>query len=174
MKKILIVLFILGAYIIAESQPSIDLTHQQAPTFYLPVYGGGNFFASEFYGEKVKNEHKIVFSFFASWCVACNDEIPILDSLSSKYKDVNFYLINFKENNEVITKWLEKIDVKIPILTDSYGLISKQFNVLNTDKDGNKSAILPSLFIINASGEIIYHHTGFNKEDVIQIVEKLK
>lgn len=174
MKKILIILFIIGSFINAENQPSIDLTEKQAPSFYLPIYGGGNFFASEFYGENVKNEHKIVFSFFASWCVACNDEIPILDSLSTKYKDVDFYLINFKENNEVITKWLEKMNVKIPILTDSYGLISEQFNVLNKDKDGNKSAILPSLFIINPTGEIIYHHTGFKKEDVIQIVEKLK
>ena len=135
------------------------LAHAQvtAPTFFLPTISGENFFASDHYGEKAKQPKVTVISFSASWCAPCQKEIKALDSLSVKFPEVGFYLIDYKEKKEVVQKWYNRLKTKIPILLDQYGLVAKKFGVL--------SVILPQLFVMNETGDIIYSHTGYENKD---------
>ena len=63
---------------------------KEAPTFYLMTLDGNDFFLSE----QLEKGNPIVLSFFATWCGPCIKEMPIIDSLASVYRDVDFYFVN--------------------------------------------------------------------------------
>ena len=139
---------------------------EEAPTFFLPTLDGENFFASELYGEKAKNPKVTFISFSASWCAPCQKEIRALDSLSVKFPEVGFYLIDYKEKKDVVIKWKDRLKTEIPILLDVYGLVAKKFGV--TSAVNNESTLtvnLPTSFVINEKGEIIYSHIGYEDKD---------
>ena len=140
-------------------------SQETAPTFFLPTLSGGNFFASDVYGEKAKQPKVTVMSFSASWCAPCQKEIKALDSLSIKFPKVGFYLIDYKEKKDVVQKWKNRLKTNIPILLDQYGVIAKKFGLTSTGDTGGLSVILPQLFVINETGDIIYTHTGYEDKD---------
>ena len=145
---------------------ALAYTQKEAPTFFLPTLDGENFFASELYGEKAKRPKVTVISFSASWCPPCQKEIKGLDSLSVKFSEVGFYLIDYKEKKDIVQKWYNRLKTKIPILLDQYGLVAKKFGVAaDGEKGGSLAVILPSLFVMNEKGEIIYSHTGYEDKD---------
>ena len=63
----------------------------EAPTFYAKTLDGRSFFLSD---SLEKNPRPRVFSFFATWCGPCRLEMPVIDSLSHVYENVDFYLVN--------------------------------------------------------------------------------
>ena len=144
---------------------ALSFSQETAPTFFLPTITGENFFASELYGEKAKQPKVTVMSFSASWCAPCQKEIKALDSLSVKFPEVGFYLIDYKEKKDVVRKWNNRLKTKIPILLDQYGLVAKKFGVTSTGDTGGLSVILPQLFVMNETGDIIYSHTGYEDKD---------
>ncbi|MDP7036373.1 MAG: TlpA disulfide reductase family protein [Candidatus Marinimicrobia bacterium] len=151
---------------------SVIYGQQMAPTFFLPTLSGENFFASSLYGEKAKNPKPCVISFSASWCGPCQKEIKALDTISVHFPEIGFYLIDYKEKKDIVQKWVGRIKTKIPILLDHYGVVAKKFNVAKKDENGKMEVNLPSLFVINKKGEIIYSHTGYKDEDAV-ILQKL-
>ena len=144
---------------------ALSFSQETAPTFFLPTITGENFFASELYGEKAKQPKVTVMSFSASWCAPCQKEIKALDSLSVKFPEVGFYLIDYKEKKDVVRKWNNRLKTKIPILLDQYGLVAKKFGVASAGDTGGLSVILPQLFVMNETGDIIYSHTGYEDKD---------
>jgi peroxiredoxin len=144
---------------------ALSFSQETAPTFFLPTITGENFFASELYGEKAKQPKVTVMSFSASWCAPCQKEIKALDSLSVKFPEVGFYLIDYKEKKDVVQKWNNRLKTKIPILLDQYGLVAKKFGVTSAGDTGGLSVILPQLFVMNETGDIIYSHTGYEDKD---------
>jgi peroxiredoxin len=144
---------------------ALSFSQETAPTFFLPTITGENFFASELYGEKAKQPKVTVMSFSASWCAPCQKEIKALDSLSIKFPEVGFYLIDYKEKKDVVQKWNNRLKTNIPILLDQYGVIAKKFGVMSAGDTGGLSVILPQLFVMNEKGEIIYSHTGYEDKD---------
>ena len=104
-------------------------------------------------------------SFSASWCAPCQKEIKALDSLSIKFPEVGFYLIDYKERKDIVQKWNNRLKTKIPILLDQYGLVAKKFGVISAGDTGGLSLILPQLFVMNETGDIIYSHTGYEDKD---------
>ena len=83
--KILPMIFIL-AFSFAELKVGDD-----APTFYVKTLDNRSFFLSD---SLERSQNPIVFSFFATWCLPCRKEIPMLDTVRINYPDIDFYLIN--------------------------------------------------------------------------------
>ena len=152
---------------------SVAFPQVPAPTFFLPTLSGKNFFASNLYGEKAKNPKVTVISFSASWCGPCQKEIKALDSLSVKFPEVGFYLIDYKEKKAIVQKWVNKINTKIPVLLANYGVVTKKFKVAKKDEKEKLKVNLPTLFVINKKGEIIYSHTGYKDEDAEKLIDIL-
>ena len=61
-----------------------------APTFYIRTLEEKNFFMSD----TLKHDKPIILSFFATWCVPCREEIPVLDSVRQEFSDMKFYLVD--------------------------------------------------------------------------------
>jgi cytochrome c biogenesis protein CcmG, thiol:disulfide interchange protein DsbE len=137
----------------------------QAPTFYLNDLAGEDFFASKVYGEKAKAPSVVVLSFFATWCIPCRAEAPQLQILDHEFPEIQFYLVSVKDKPELVLKWLNDVKIEMPVLLDIYGRTAKKFNVIGESETGSDVASLPSLFVINKEGKIIYQHTGYSPGD---------
>ncbi len=151
-------------------------TSTLAPTFYLTDLKGDDFFASKVYGEKAPEPSAVIFSFFATWCIPCRGEVPQLEILAKEFPGIQFYLVSVKDKPELILRWLNDLDVELPVLVDRYGRTAKKFKVIGENSAGKEVASLPSLFVINKAGKIVYQHTGYkpgDEQELKQILENI-
>ena len=137
---------------------------QQAPAFYLKDLQGNNVFLRDFCGEtlrkpwKNKTKHVVVLSFFATWCVPCQKEIPILQELQQKYDDqpLKIFLINVGEKKDKVAPFVKEKGYTIPVLLDKYNVIAaKKYKVF----------ALPHLYIIDREGKIRLVKQGFKDRE---------
>ncbi len=150
------------------------IAQTQAPTFYLQDLEGEKFFASRVYGERANDPSLVVLSFFATWCKPCLAEVPQLELLSKAYPNIKFYLISFKDKPEAAQKWVDKLNCNLPVLLDGYGVTAEKFNVVKENDQGAKFAALPTLFVINREGTIVYTHEGYVPGDEVELEKILK
>ena len=137
----------------------------EAPTFYVRTLDEKNFFLSD---SLKNNQRPIVFSFFATWCIPCRQEIPVLDSIRTNYPEVDFYLINvsgLNQNGKIqiedpvnVRKMIKALGTKIPVLMDKFGTVAAKYDAV----------ILPRIITIAPNDSlfrVVYAHTGYENGD---------
>ena len=118
-----------------------------APDFTLKSNSNANVKLSEHRGDVV------MINFWASWCGPCRQEMPLLEQINDRYKDLGFTLIgvNVDENPAKAQEILRDIPVNFPILYDSANKVSKLYNV----------NAMPSTFLVDRNGNLRYFHKGY-------------
>ena len=103
-----------------------------------------------------------VVNFWATWCPPCVEEIPSLNNLRRSMQDVEFELIsvNYAEGDELVKEFLKQVNVDFPVLLDSDGRVSANWNVL----------VYPSTFVIGPDGMIKYGVNGAIHWDSPEVV----
>jgi len=169
MRKASLLLIIVLLWTPLFAQPDVGST---SPTFFLRTLDGDSFFLSRHVGEEARPEMKqpIVLSFFASWCIPCRAEIPILHSLQEEYPDVKFLLVNVEEKQDLVGQYVEEYNISLPVLMDMYSVVAKKFGVVNEDN----IAVLPQLVLIDSDGNLVYHHEGYESGDEEALVTHLE
>ena len=162
LKRVLLIYLLSAAGLFAELKVG-----DPAPTFFAKTLDKKNFFLSD---SLERNQRPIVLSFFATWCGPCRIEMPVLDTLSQSYNDIDFYLINVsglegkkKEDPVEVKALLEKLGVTLPVLMDKYGNAAQKYEAL----------VLPRLVVIDSKGKIAYAHTGYEEGDDKKLIEIL-
>jgi cytochrome c biogenesis protein CcmG, thiol:disulfide interchange protein DsbE len=89
-------------------------------------------------------------SVWASWCVACREEHPLLNELTSR-KAVTIIGLNYKDKREDALRWL--------------GALGNPYEVSLSDQDGRLGIDLgvygvPETFLIDKQGVIRYKQIG--------------
>lgn len=110
-----------------------------APDFTLKSQAGDNVKLSELVG------NVLLINFWASWCGPCKEEMPLLEEIHQKYKDLGFSVvaINVDENTALAEKFLSTISVTFPVLYDNSAKVSQLYDVdampttVMVDRDGN-------------------------------------
>jgi len=133
-----------------------------APAFSLKDVEGKDFYLSDYTGSTRKKEsgNGIILSFFASWCVSCKNELPLINSLVDelKGKGIAIVLVNVKEDLNTIDVFLTGLKVDKPIvLSDLHGKTAELYGV----------RFLPVTFFIGADGtvrDVIYGEIENEKE----------
>ena len=107
-----------------------------------------------------------VVNFWASWCQPCIEEIPSLNRLREQMKDSPFELISvdYAEDKANVLKFMQEVNVDFPVLLDSDGKVSAQWNVL----------VFPSTFVVAPDGRIVYGVRGGIYWDSPEVVKQLK
>lgn len=130
------------------------LIDQPAPDFDLPPLPGmeGGLSARDLGGEPM------LVNFFASWCVPCLAEHPLLTRLAEE-EGVTIHGINYKDDPADALAWL-----------DRHG---NPYALIGADREG-RAAIdwgvygVPETFVVDAEGRIRYRHAGPITPDVLE------
>ncbi|MDM8547823.1 DsbE family thiol:disulfide interchange protein [Candidatus Venteria ishoeyi] len=117
-----------------------------APFFkLLDVQKPESFFSSEQLRGKVS-----ILNVWASWCVSCRQEHPLLMQLS-KQKRINLYGLNWKDTLPAAQKWLAQHgNPYLASAFDTDGRVGIDYGVTGT----------PETFILDKKGIVRYKHVG--------------
>jgi len=148
----LVVLLFKGLGIDPKRVPS-PLIDKPAPTFKLPTLKQPEQFLSsaDFQG-KVS-----LFNVWATWCVACRQEHPLLMQL--RKRGVPIYGLNYKDKRPAAEQWLQRFgDPYLVNAFDAEGRVGINWGVYGT----------PETFVIDKQGVIRHKHIGPLTRDAIE------
>jgi len=106
---------------------------------------------------------------WASWCVACRVEHPLLVELSGKGV-VPIYGLNYKDKRDDALGWLAKFgNPYVASLSDAEGLVGIDYGVYG----------VPETFVIDKNGMIRMKHIGpvtpeVLRDDILPLVKRLE
>ena len=120
--------------------------NKPVPELNAERYNGTRLVLSEHIGQPM------VINFWASWCVPCRDEQPILESTWRDYadKDVLFVGVNIQDEEAVGRAYLKEFDVTYPNVKDDKGRATVEFGVIG----------LPVTFFVNKQGLVERRYVG--------------
>ena len=131
--------------------PLID---KPAPAFTLPQLAD----SAKSFSQKDMLGQVWVLNVWASWCVACREEHPVLVDLA-KSKVVPLYGLNYKDKREDAIAWLARFgDPYVLSIVDREGRTGIDFGVYG----------VPETFVIDKQGVIRYKHIGPVTPDSLQ------
>ena len=117
-----------------------------APNFMLPVLSSAN----EKFGPQDLKGQRWVLNVWASWCVSCRYEHPILNDMA-RAGIAPIVGLNYKDEDLKAAKWLaERGDPYYKAVVDNNGRVGIDWGVI----------AVPETFIIDEQGNVIYKHTG--------------
>ncbi len=142
------------------------LIGKPAPEFALPPLPGregeGGLSRADLGGQPV------LVNVFASWCVPCRIEHPVVARLAER--GVTVHGINYKDRPEDALAWLEEL--------------GDPFRRVGMDRDGRVGIEwgvygVPETFVLDREGRIAYRHVGplqprDVEEKILPLLEKLK
>lgn len=113
---------------------------QRAPDFTLGLYDSGTFQLGAQRGKVV------VVNFWASWCVPCRDESPLLEAAYRHYHDrgIAFVGINIQDTTENARTFLNAFGLTYPNGLDQGMGITRAYQVVG----------LPTTLVVDAKGQI--------------------
>lgn len=119
---------------------------ETAPDFEMALFDGGNFQLSEQRGKV------IVINFFASWCVSCGEETPVIEKAAHEYspQSVMFLAIAVDDTEKKAKAFMKKMGLTIPAGLDKTGKIKDAYGLYG----------MPTTFFIDKNGKISYSHAG--------------
>ena len=121
------------------------LIGKPAPQFALPILGGDGMLSEATLSEQVS-----LFNVWASWCVACRAEHPILVELG-KRPDIYLYGLNYKDEPQAAQRWLQR-----------HG---NPYRASGMDRDGQVGIDwgvygVPETFVVDKRGVVRDKHIG--------------
>lgn len=112
----------------------------------------------------------ILLNFWATWCPPCRHEMPAMERLYRRFRDRGFVVLalNQWEAPDLVFAYTGDLDVfpSFPMLFDPQSSVSQQYGVKG----------LPTSFVIDRSGQVIYRAIGgreFDHPEILQILEGL-
>ena len=151
----LAVFLALGLKLNPKDIPS-PLIDKPAPAFSLPILGIPE--------KKLSNQdlqgQVWLLNVWASWCVSCREEHPVLLQLAQQ-SSVTLVGLNYKDQADAAIEWLSKLGNPYTVsLMDSEGRTGIDYGVYG----------VPETFVIDKRGVVRYKHTGAVTADDLEKV----
>lgn len=113
-----------------------------APDFTLDLLDGGQLTLSELRG------HPVVLNLWASWCLPCRSEMPAIEKIYQRYKDVGLIVIGLnmtsQDSEADVSAFVQELGLTFPIVLDRDGSVQSLYQLLG----------LPSTYFIDQQGII--------------------
>lgn len=162
LRSLVVAVGLFGLFTLPASATSIS---GNAPDFTLHSRSGKNIRLSDYRGQVV------LLNFWASWCGPCRQEMPRLETLYRRYKQLGFVIlgVNVDSDSTKANNYLRDIKVTFPILYDTQNAVAKSFNV----------NAMPTTVIIDRNGKKRFLHQGYEpgyvqeyRKEVIQLMKE--
>ena len=102
----------------------------------------------------------VVVNVWASWCLACRDEHPVLREVGQRYAgtDVHFLGVLYNDNTDNGRRWISEMGGQsYPALADPGARTAIDYGVYG----------VPETFFVGRDGRVAYKHTGPITEAVL-------
>lgn len=149
----LLVLVVTGVYCnksnCLQSKPGLgdEIQNKPAPDFELTTIEGPKLRLSDLKGKVV------LINFWATWCEACIDEIPVLVNLQKKYNDKGLQVVGILTDSaepEILKDFTMRLKINYPVLQTTESVEAAYGGI----------EMLPTTFIIARNGRILEHTFG--------------
>ena len=149
---IVALLLVIGYASIRKQQPeSITATlarggRPRAPAFTLPRFDGGTLTLAELRGKFV------VMNFWASWCIPCKDEAPLLERVWRDYRDRGVVVVgvNIQDLESEARRFIAETKATYPEVRDRDGTVSRAYGITG----------VPETFFIDREGRVAHKFPG--------------
>lgn len=94
-----------------------------------------------------------VINYYASWCLACRDEHPVLTALAPIYKErgVDFHGVVYKDSPRAMRRWIAQMGGQsYPALLDPTARTAIDYGLYG----------VPETFFVGADGRVVKKHIG--------------
>ena len=100
-------------------------------------------------------EHRgtvIVLNFWASWCLECRAEMPVLERLQPEFSSRGLAIIgvNARESKEAVGRYAKELGLTFPLVLDPDGKINALYGVI----------ALPTTFVVGRDGRAVAFAIG--------------
>jgi peroxiredoxin len=138
---------VMGVISLSMSTASAAKVGDLAPNFTLKSTTGANFRLSELRGEVV------MINFWATWCPPCRQEMPVLEKLYSRYRNLGFQLlgVSIDEKSAKAKNMAKRLKVNYPILFDSAKSVSELYDV----------DAMPTTVMVDRDGRVRHIYRGY-------------
>jgi len=94
----------------------------------------------------------IILNFWASWCLECRPEIPVLERLQREFSSQGLVVIgvNTRETKEAAGRYAKELGLTFPLVLDRDGKINALYGVVG----------LPTTFVVGRDGRTIGFAVG--------------
>ncbi len=151
---LLVGIFSLGLQYDPRKVPS-PLIDKPIPSFSLPKLDSPE---TAFSANDLKG-HVSLLNVWASWCIACRDEHPLLVELS-RSNTVRIYGLNYKDTREEALRWLNNYGDPYELsIFDQFGKVGIDFGVYG----------VPETYVLDQNAIIRYKHIGPITKDVLDL-----
>jgi len=157
-------LFLLSAGLIqAAPQALSPVPNIPAPAFALPDLDDNIHKLSDYRGKA------LIVNFWATWCPPCREEMPSMERAWQKIESegIGMLAINVGEDFDAVFGFSGEIDMSFPLLIDPSGKEPLRWPIRG----------LPTTYVINPEGEIVYQAIGGRKWDdeaLLDVVRALR
>jgi peroxiredoxin len=132
-----------------------------APDFSLPSLDGEETISlGDHRGEVV------YVSFWASWCVPCREEMPLLATLWQRHREEGFQVIaiNVDEDPMAAREFAREHGLEFPLARDAERVVSKLYRV----------AGYPSHYLVDRRGKVRFSALGFTEADALAVTQEVE
>lgn len=155
----------LFAFGLLRGQPDRDIGSsrlgKQMPSFELPLHAPYRpEYGSTFAFEPDKLDRPMVVNFWATWCVPCRQEAPVLEAAWKRYGDrVTILGVQTQERDaRAALEFIDEFGLTFPNVIDADSRVSIDWGLFG----------VPETYFVNGDGRLVYKHTGILNEVVMQ------
>jgi peroxiredoxin len=147
-----------------EMVPPPDLDLSGLPDFTLERHDG----TGTVNMHSLAGRHVIAMSFWATWCDACQIELPQLETLYKKYRKDGLVVLaitmDTAETVPEVPAAVQRLGLTFPVLLDTESQVTGVYNPRNA---------APLFILIDQHGKQVYSHEGFVIADVEEMEKEI-
>lgn len=144
---------------------SLGLTRPEgisnAPPFFLKDLNGSPGALTDYHGQV------ILLHFWATWCVPCRQELPVLHALWERLRSRGLVVVAIAgDSQEAVQPFVTQQGLKFPVLLDQYGSALRSYRV----------RALPMSYVVGKTGKIEWVAFGpvdWSADGVTRTIEAL-
>lgn len=163
-RSVLLALILVPTVGVAADKPELLAVGTEPPSFTLRTLnpkesGMRRAVLRRTIGKRAKDKSikLLAISFYATWCVSCQDEVPLLNKWAGQLKSQGFsaFVVGTDKGTDgknKLKKRIAEMGLTVPVFHDGMNVLMRRY----------KAAALPTLYLVDQSGAIVYAKSGFS------------